>query len=704
MTVRSWWVEGSGVVVVTLLGCAGVRGPTPPDAAAVAEGLRARSEIENTLPRWPDTSLGERIARMVAIPAGAEPWRVVVTDRPVPEAVLFADRTVHLSRGALVSLAGPEALQGLFRLAEAAYGTGFRDPETRILEPQPVALHLTEDPRDVESAGEDWVDLLDGLAFGEPARLGAERDGEVFLPGAGLRLRLPEGFSFRFHVGECFGAATDSGRWFRAAHRAPRGEPDAASPGAASPGGPGPHPWPGVPTGDAAPLSGDSGRRALPGASSGNGAPPWDAAPLSGRSERRSLLGVSSWDDAAVGDVAPVTGRSEHRPLPGVWSWEGALPGDAVLVTGRSERGSLPGVWSWEGALPGDAVLVTVRSGRGSLPGVWSWEGALPWDAVPVTDRSERGSLPGVSSWEGALPGDAAPLSGALVRRPSPGVWSWEGALPWDAVPVTDRSERGSLPGVSSWEGALPGDAAPLSGALVRRPSPGVWSWEGALPWDAVPVIGRSERGSLPGVLSGDGAPPGVASLFGVMDGGACPGAAAPALSTRREGSAAAGLHAERALFVRLGRLLESREPVGMMEAIRVRDRLGVRGRLEGDEGGVRGLVALVAVPPGIMHLRLDCGVQLRNCEREFLDVLESIRHLDGVEPPGTLRVVAEVASAPRGRTVRELLDALPESASDVPIEVLHLLNRGFLERRLEPGDRFLLLRRDQPPPKAPAR
>ncbi len=348
--------------------------------------------MESALPL--DASLGERVSRMVGrMVGGAEPWRVLITDRPVPEAHLFADRTLHLSRGALVDRAGPESLRELFQRAEDVYGTGFRDPETRALTPQPARLDPTMADSGVpesgvpESGRDDWLDLLDGLVFGEPARMGAERDGEVFLTGAGLRLLLPDGFAFQSHVGERFDAASDAGRWFHVDHQSPGAE-------------------------------------------------------------------------------------------------------------------------------------------------------------------------------------------------------------------TLDSPE--------------------------------------------------------------------------------------------------ADLEAEREQFTQLARMLE---PVAMAEAVRVRNWLGVRGRRVVD-GAVAALVALVAVPPGSLHLELECGATpFRTCEREFLGVLESMRDLDGVEPPGALRVVAFAPPASAaGRTARAILQ---ESASDAPIEALLRLNRGFLELPLAPGDRLLLLRRD--PPAAPS-
>ncbi len=397
-----------------MTGCATTRGPTPPDAAAVAEALRARTEIESVAPLWPDETLGDRIAALGA-PIG-QPWRVVVTDVPAPEAGLFADRTLHLSRGALVALGGPAALRAFFERAEAAWGTGLRDPETRALRAQPFELDIGANVE--ETGAEEWFELVDGVVFGEPGRLGSERDGAVFLPAAGVRLRLPDGFAFRSHVGPCLRATSDTGRSFRVAF--------------------------------------------------------------------------------------------------------GADPGS-----------------------------------------------------------------------------------------------------------------------------------------------------------------------------------PRVASLFGLENAGECPGVAAPAPPDVPAESPVEAFHAERALLDRLAGLLERAgagegEEVGMAEAIRIRNWIGARGRVMRD-GEARALVALVSAPPGAVALRMDCE-EFRRCEDEFVATLESLRRIGRADAPGPLRVVARAAPGPGGITVRDALGRLPESASDAPEEALLALNRGFLDRVLEPGDRLLLLRREKLP------
>ena len=174
-----------------------------------------------------------------------EGWTVSVTDRSSPEAFLFADRVVFLSRGALAALGGEAALDSLFRTAALRYaGGGFRSGGGALVE-QPVPLPVeplssgsftgehrppgdgspvaaaaggnggaiagygeagpndrarpTDDRGERESPGaaaERWVSLLDGLPLGEPPGRGGARGRDLFLPAAGLRLRAPAGFLF----------------------------------------------------------------------------------------------------------------------------------------------------------------------------------------------------------------------------------------------------------------------------------------------------------------------------------------------------------------------------------------------------------------------------------------------------------------------------------------------------------------------------
>lgn len=260
------------------LGCAAGafgRDPFPvslPDAAALAAGARARADFEAAHPPYPDPALaagveeiGRRAVREIrsrtgsgnggrraresggsggegsaAGGAGEAEWTFSVTDRSSPEAFVFADRAVFVSRGALAALGGEEALESLFRAAVLRYfGGGFRSSGGDLLE-QPVPLEVRsvveplssgpgsgealtneratgegssagaaaagngaaapgaggEEPGAEGAAAERWVSLLDGLALGEPPGRGGARGRDLFLPAAGLRLRAPAGFLF----------------------------------------------------------------------------------------------------------------------------------------------------------------------------------------------------------------------------------------------------------------------------------------------------------------------------------------------------------------------------------------------------------------------------------------------------------------------------------------------------------------------------
>lgn len=143
--------------------------------------------------------------------AGPEGWRFVVTDDAAPEAFLFADGSVFLTRGALAVLGGERPLGDLFRGAAARYADrAFRGADGSLL-PQPIPVPL---PREGsggadsttagaaagappgESGDEPWIALLDGLAYGEPPERGGARGRDLFLPRAGLRLRAPPGYLF----------------------------------------------------------------------------------------------------------------------------------------------------------------------------------------------------------------------------------------------------------------------------------------------------------------------------------------------------------------------------------------------------------------------------------------------------------------------------------------------------------------------------
>ena len=259
------------------LGCAAGafgRDPFPvslPDAAALAAGARARADFEAANPLYPDPALaagveeiGRRAVREIrsqvgsgkgggrapepggsggsgsaAGGAGEAEWTFSVTDRSSPEAFVFADRAVFVSRGALAALGGEEALESLFRAAVLRYfGGGFRSSGGDLVE-QPVRLAVrsaveppssgpgsgealtneratgegssagaaaagngvaapvTGEERGAErAAAERWVSLLDGLALGEPPGRGGARGRDLFLPAAGMRLRAPAGFLF----------------------------------------------------------------------------------------------------------------------------------------------------------------------------------------------------------------------------------------------------------------------------------------------------------------------------------------------------------------------------------------------------------------------------------------------------------------------------------------------------------------------------
>ena len=230
--------------------------PAFPDAAAVEAGARARAEFEKARRPYgagdetaaePAAELAARVEEVgrgavrdhfgehygehfgedypaVALPpeatggagggggpaAGPEGWRFVVTDDAAPEAFLFADGSVFLTRGALAVLGGERSLGELFRGAAARYADrSFRGADGSLL-PQPIPVPL---PREGspgadsatpgaaaaspgESGDEPWIALLDGLAYGEPPERGGARGRDLYLPRAGLRLRAPPGYLF----------------------------------------------------------------------------------------------------------------------------------------------------------------------------------------------------------------------------------------------------------------------------------------------------------------------------------------------------------------------------------------------------------------------------------------------------------------------------------------------------------------------------
>ncbi len=189
----------------------------PPDAAAVHAAGRARSSFEDQRPLVEDPDLTARIAEIgrealagTPLLAGREGdaaplregWRFAVLDDPEPEAFLFADRTVFVSRGALTALPGEPALAALFRSAATTFASGAFRPETAgELVEQPLSLVLPEEPaagspQDDGRSRDRWVALLDGLLFGQPAEYGVADGRELLLPRADFRLSLPDRSAF----------------------------------------------------------------------------------------------------------------------------------------------------------------------------------------------------------------------------------------------------------------------------------------------------------------------------------------------------------------------------------------------------------------------------------------------------------------------------------------------------------------------------
>ena len=203
---------------LAVAGCA-TSGPraTPPDAAAVHAAGRARTAFENQRPLVRDPDLAAQIAEIgreavAGVPLLAaregeatplrEGWRFAVLDDPEPEAFLFADRTVFVSRGALAGLPGEPALADLFRSAATTFASGAFRPETAgELVEQPLSLVLPAEPAagspaDGVPSRDRWVALLDGLLFGQPAEYGIADGRELLLPRADFRLSLPDRGAF----------------------------------------------------------------------------------------------------------------------------------------------------------------------------------------------------------------------------------------------------------------------------------------------------------------------------------------------------------------------------------------------------------------------------------------------------------------------------------------------------------------------------
>ncbi|MDE2883430.1 MAG: hypothetical protein OXP70_16390 [Acidobacteriota bacterium] len=189
----------------------------PPDAAAVHAAERARAAFEDQRPLVQDPDLAARIADvgreavagapLLAAREGEaaplrEGWQFAVLDDPEPEAFLFADRTVFVSRGALAALAGEPALAVLFRSAATTFASGaFRPEIAGELVEQPLSLVLPAEPAagspaDGVTSRDRWVALLDGLLFGQPAEYGIADGRELLLPRADCRLALPDRSAF----------------------------------------------------------------------------------------------------------------------------------------------------------------------------------------------------------------------------------------------------------------------------------------------------------------------------------------------------------------------------------------------------------------------------------------------------------------------------------------------------------------------------
>ncbi|MCY4628935.1 MAG: hypothetical protein OXE58_15400 [Acidobacteria bacterium] len=216
-------------------GCASSSGPIaiPPDAAAIHAAGRARGAFEERRRLVRDPDLGARIAEigvealaetpLFATPDGVGPalqegWRFAVLDDPEPEAFLFANRTVFVSRGALAALPGEAALVALFRSAATTFASGaFRPVAAGELVEQPLSLVLPAEPDSATPAEgvrsrDRWLDLLDGLLFGQPAEYGVADGRKLLLPGADVHLSLPGQGAFE-PAGRGVFRATRKGEW-----------------------------------------------------------------------------------------------------------------------------------------------------------------------------------------------------------------------------------------------------------------------------------------------------------------------------------------------------------------------------------------------------------------------------------------------------------------------------------------------------------
>lgn len=225
--------RGATVLLPALVAgaCATAGGPAAviPDSAAIAAAATARAGFEARFPVILDPELTAGIAeighravagspRIAAAPPSAglaEGWRFLILDRSEPEVFLFADRNLFLSRGVLAELSGEPALEELFRGAAETYAAGgFRSGPGGALSEQPLRLPLPSapgPPREARTGGGErsaggspgaashrdrWLDLVDGLVFGEPPEFGAADGRELWLPRADLRLALRPGARF----------------------------------------------------------------------------------------------------------------------------------------------------------------------------------------------------------------------------------------------------------------------------------------------------------------------------------------------------------------------------------------------------------------------------------------------------------------------------------------------------------------------------
>lgn len=247
---------GLAALLLTGFGCAARGGLDLPDAAAIAAGERARAAIEQERGLYPDEDLAAELGR-IAEPvleaglAALDPrasasavgrgWRLAVLDDPEPEALLFADRSVFLTRGALVALDGVAGFEALMGVAASRFGGGgFRAARGEALVEQPLSLPLAEQPLSLslplveqsqsptlpltapetrpapveesapsrpEADPAEWIDLLAGLVYGHRPEFGAAVGARLLLPVADLQLALPGGRRF----------VADGRRRFRAA-------------------------------------------------------------------------------------------------------------------------------------------------------------------------------------------------------------------------------------------------------------------------------------------------------------------------------------------------------------------------------------------------------------------------------------------------------------------------------------------------------